>query len=1086
MNSVQSKSRKRITPTLRHGVAALTGLVLMAPFTTLAAEEDEEDSQFIEEVTVTAQRVAESIQDVPIAVTALTGDDIEERQVITPSDLQMNASNVSFTATNFGGSSFSIRGIGNLVIARSGEPGVSQHLNEIAVSANLNTLEFFDMERVEVLRGPQGTLFGRNATGGAINFVTRKPDPGVVNGFVDFEYGDYDHARSKAAVNLPLGDSVAVRLAGFQLERDGYTKNLAHGQVGSNGQMLSGIDETVDGRDILAYRGTILWEITDQARVWGLYSRFEEDDDRARITNQVCVQNPLPTTGCLPDEFGWETSHLGATTAGIFAGAAGALPFGARDGSYDFPRPPINSYRQMHTDFDPIFQNREEIWAFGFDFDFSCYSASIIGARRDNTYLSQQDYTMDVGASLGPTAVNPQGVWPASRPAGGAGAEWTSDECNLLDGTAGIFGGCRLGVAQNRVFAFDQLDAYSEYWTVEAKIHSNYEAPYGFLAGVTTYESFGYGGYYVLANTLDLVSLYGSTVLGAPPLYPSFFMNANDPVEGTTGDGFAAFGEVYYDLSDRMKLTAGLRYNEDDKATSDTSVLFNSADANAAFGGLLGDTVWLRSGLFGEMVAIASGAAAGISTTSQRILEFHDAQGTYAQNAPTAIGLVVAVGAAQAIGAQVLAETLPAALVPTVVAGLPLPPLLQQTVLALLSGNPAAIGLDRGRQAGAAAFAAIANAIGPVPAFGETRFVTGSPSASSWNEFSGRLGIDYRLDDGTLLYGFYSRGYKPGGFNPAIPPQFQETTPFTFEAEQVNAIEVGAKRTLRDGRLVLNGAAFYYDYAGLQATRIRNNTSINENVDARIMGVEIEGVWRPEAFPQAWVDFAYGWLDSSVVDSESIDPINRTGGNPAYIVLNNIDPGASTAVNYVAVESQITAEVVAAALGSTPAGALDLRNGQTVESVSYPANSAGVSIPAYFSRNFLRQVGVETLDGVPVDLDGNRLPNAPDHTLRLGLAYTFPMQGGDLTARWDVYWQSDSHAREFNTRGDEIDSWTQHNASLIYERGGWTAKTWVRNVANEDNVTGKYLTSDTSGFFRNYFVTEPRIFGVSVRYAFGE
>ncbi len=1082
MDSVGSRSREIITPRFGQSAAVLIGL-LVAPYAVLAAEE-EQDSQVIEEVTVTAQRVAESIQDVPIAVTALTGDDIEERQVITPSDLQMNASNVSFTATNFGGSSFSIRGIGNLVIARSGEPGVSQHLNEIAVSTNLNTLEFFDMERVEVLRGPQGTLYGRNATGGAINFVTRKPESGVVNGFVDFEYGDYDHSRTKGAVNLPLGDSVAVRLAGFQLQRDGYTKNLAHGQVGSNGQTLSGIDGTVDGRDILAYRGTIQWDITDQARVWGLYSRFDEDDDRARITNQVCVQNSLPTTGCLPDEFGWETSHLGATTAGIFAGAAGALPFGAREGSYDFPRPTINSYRQMHTDFDPIFQNREELWAFGFDFDFSCYSASIIGARRENTYLSQQDYTMDVGASLGPTAANPEGIWPTSRPAGGAGEEWTPGECNLSDGTAGIFGGCRLGVAQNRVFAFDQLDAYSRYWTVEAKIRSNYEAPYGFIAGATTYESFGYGGYYVLANTLDLVSSYGSTVLRAPPLYPSFFMNANDPVEGTTGDGFAAFGEVYYDLSDRMKLTAGLRYNEDNKGTSDSSVLFNSADANTALGGLLGDTVWLRSGLFGEMAAIASGAVSGISTSSQRILEFHDAQGTYAQHAPTAIGLVTAIGAAQALGAQVAAGTLPPALVPTVVGGLPLPPLLQQTVLALLSGSPAAIGLDPGRQAGAAAFAAIANAIGPVPAFGETRFVTGSPSASSWNEFSGRLGIDYRLDDGTLLYGFYSRGYKPGGFNPAIPPQFQDSTPFTFEAEQVNAFEVGAKRTMMDGRLILNGAAFFYDYAGLQATRIRNNTSVNENVDAKIAGVEIEGVWRPEAFPRAWVDFAYGWLDSSVVDSESVDPVNRTGGNPAYILLNNIDPGAVTAVNYVAVESQLTADLVNAALGS--GDALDIRNGQTVESVSYPANSSGVSIPAYFSRNFLREAGVETLDGVPVDLDGNMLPNAPDHTLRLGLAYTFPVRGGDLTARWDLYWQNDSYAREFNTRGDEIDSWTQHNASLIYERDGWTARTWVRNVADTDNVTGKYLTSDTSGFFRNHFVTEPRIFGVSVRYAFGE
>ncbi|MYD96776.1 MAG: TonB-dependent receptor [Gammaproteobacteria bacterium] len=1081
MVSVGFKSRRTTFQTLKLGAPAL-GL-LLAPCAVLAAEE-EEDSQYIEEVTVTAQRVAESIQDVPIAVTALTGDDIEERQVITPSDLQMNASNVSFSSTNFGGSTFSIRGIGNLVIARTGEPGVSQHLNEIAVSTNLNILEFFDMERVEVLRGPQGTLFGRNATGGAINFITRKPELDGVNGYVDFEYGNYEHSRSKFAVNLPLADSVAVRVAAFQLERDGYTKNLAYGQTGSNGERLSGIGPSLDGRDILAYRGTVLWEISDQARIWGLYSRFEEDDNRARITNQVCVTNPIPTTGCLPDEFGFETSHLGATTAGIFAGAAGALPFGARQGSYDFPRPNINGFREMHTDFEPIYQYREELFAFGFDFDFSCYSASIIGARRDITFLAQQDYLMDVGASLGPSAENPSGAWPTSEPAGGAGVEWTSDSCNVLDGTAGLRGGCRLPAAQNRAFAFDQIDGINEYWTVEAKIHSNYEAPYGFLAGITALENFGYGSYYVLANTLDLVGSYGSATLQAPPLYPSFFMNSNDPVEGTNSDGFAAFGEVYYDLSDRMKLTAGLRYNEDDKSTSDSSVLFNSADVNAALGGLLGQTVWMRSGLLGEMSAIAGGTATEISAASQRLLAFHNAEATYATNAPAAIGLFVAAGAAQAIGAQVQAGTLPPAFIPAVVQGLPLPPVFQQTVLALLSGNPVAIGTDPGRLAGTSALAAIANAIGPAPAFGETRFITGSPTASTWKELSGRLGIDYRLDDGTLLYGFYSRGYKPGGFNPAIPPQFHGTTPFTFAPEQVNALEVGAKRTLMEGRLVVNAAAFYYDYAGLQITRIRNNTSINENIDARIMGVEIEGIWRPEAFPNAFIDFAYGWLDSAVQDSASIDPINRTGGNPAYVLLNNIDPGSSTATNYVANESQITAELLAAALGS--GAALDIRNGATVESVSHPPNSAGLSIPAYFSRNFLDAAGVETLDGVPVDLDGNTLPNAPDHTLRLGLAYTWPVGQGDLTARWDGYWQTDSYAREFNARGDEIDSWMQHNLSLIYERDGWLARGWVRNVADSENVTGKYLTSDTSGFFRNYFVTEPRIFGVSVRYTFGE
>ena len=94
---------------------------------------------------------------------------------------------------------------------------------------------------------------------------------------------------------------------------------------------------------------------------------------------------------------------------------------------------------------------------------------------------------------------------------------------------------------------------------------------------------------------------------------------------------------------------------------------------------------------------------------------------------------------------------------------------------------------------------------------------------------------------------------------------------------------------------------------------------------------------------------------------------------------------------------------------------------------------------------------------------------------------------GALTARWDYYWQDESYAREFNTKSDEIDSWDQHNASLIYEsnNGRWSARAFIRNLEDEDNVTGHYVTSDTSGYYRNYFLTEPRIYGASVRFAFG-
>ena len=1015
---------------------------LWAPFPALA----EEGADGIEEVIVTAQRTEESIQDVPIAVTALTGGMLEDRQVITPSDLQMNAPSVSFTPTNFGSYSFSIRGIGRLVIGTTGEAGVSTHINEIPVATNLTAIEFFDMERVEILRGPQGTLYGRNATGGAINFLTAMPDYEAPSGFLDFEYGDYDHQRIKGMFNIPLGETAGLRVAGFKLDRDGYVENRAYGQVGTDGSTLQGIDDDVDGRDITSLRATFSWDFSDRGNVWVMYSLFQEDDDRARISNQVCVRNTIPTSGCKPDEFGFDSPHLGATTGGIFGAGAGALPFGS-DGSdqslYAFPRPVMDSFRETHTDFEPLYEDDEDLWLAGLTYEFDSFTLSLTGAYQEREFVARQDYLMDVGPTLSPTPLNPQGIWPTSAPASTkAGGDWTSDTCNLSDGTAGIFGGCALDVDPTRVFAYDQADADTQYWTVEGRLQSTLEGRFNFQLGGSAYDWESYGDYYVLANTLDLVGLYGAPALGgAPPLYPTFFNNTSDPAGGTLQDGWAAFGEAYFDVTDTVKLTFGLRYNEDNKELNDTSVLFNSINANAALFGLLGpDPLWLRQPLFVN-VLFAGGNPAFLGESGTRLLEFWDAQGVYAENAPTAARLLEGV----------------------------------------FTQNPELIGAAVG------AYNAIAAAVPPVPGFGETRYITGSPSEADWTELSGRIGIDWQVNDNSMVYGFFSRGYKPGGFNPAIPPAFQATSSFTFNSEEVDAYEIGAKNTFLDGRLMLNGTFFLYDYSGLQVTRIANNSSINDNIDADIMGIEIEGLWRPEALPGLAVDFAYGWLDTEVSGSESIDPVNRTGGDPDFILLNNIDPGSLTGVNYAARESQISAEVVNAALAA--GGALDIRNGATVQSVSYPANANGVSIPAYFSRAFLTALGVETSDGIPVSLDGNQLPNSPEHSIRLGLAYTWPIAAirGSLTARWDYYWQDDSYAREFNSIGDEIDSWDQHNATLIYETddGRWVVKAWVRNIGDEENVTGKYLTSDTSGFFRNYFLTEPRIFGASLRFNFG-
>jgi iron complex outermembrane recepter protein len=179
-------------------------------------------------IVVTAQRQNQSLQEVPIAVSAFTAEALEAQQIENASDLQLTLPNVSFTKGNFTGSSFTIRGIGDLCVGVSCDSATAIHTNGSPLFATrLFETEYFDLERIEVLRGPQGTLFGRNATSGVVNIVTAKPDLTAFGASGDFEYGNFNSIKAKAMLNLPIGETLGVRLAGFYLERDGYTASTS-------------------------------------------------------------------------------------------------------------------------------------------------------------------------------------------------------------------------------------------------------------------------------------------------------------------------------------------------------------------------------------------------------------------------------------------------------------------------------------------------------------------------------------------------------------------------------------------------------------------------------------------------------------------------------------------------------------------------------------------------------------------------------------------------------------------------------------------------------------------------------------------
>ena len=182
------------------------------------------DGGMIGDIVVTAQKRAENVQDIPLAITAIQGDTLQQRQVTAVDQLTTIAPSVNF-GTYGGAARIAIRGIGFDIPDPGSEGRVAYHLDGVYISrpaAQLGT--FFDVDRVEVLRGPQGTLYGRNATGGSINVISRAPTDDL-SGYMNLTVGNYGRVATEGAISGSLADDVTARLAVMSNNRGGYGKN---------------------------------------------------------------------------------------------------------------------------------------------------------------------------------------------------------------------------------------------------------------------------------------------------------------------------------------------------------------------------------------------------------------------------------------------------------------------------------------------------------------------------------------------------------------------------------------------------------------------------------------------------------------------------------------------------------------------------------------------------------------------------------------------------------------------------------------------------------------------------------------------
>ncbi|MCB1667367.1 MAG: TonB-dependent receptor [Porticoccaceae bacterium] len=236
------------------------------------AEEGEAGAKrSIDEVVVTARRKEESLQDVPIAVSAFGAEQIKQRGIDTEADLQVSTPGLQVRVTNSSNQlNYSLRGQTVDSFSNS-QPAVLAYVNEVQTTG-VSASSFFDMESIQVLKGPQGTLFGRNATGGAVLYQAKRPE-NEFGGYVTAGIGSFDAREFEGAVNIPLTDELAMRVSGLRRTRDGWQDNLY------NGDELAE-DDTENVRLSLSFNGDRL-----QNHFMGYYAEHRGKTEGLKVRN---------------------------------------------------------------------------------------------------------------------------------------------------------------------------------------------------------------------------------------------------------------------------------------------------------------------------------------------------------------------------------------------------------------------------------------------------------------------------------------------------------------------------------------------------------------------------------------------------------------------------------------------------------------------------------------------------------------------------------------------------------------------------------------------------------------------------------
>ena len=1000
------------------------------------AQTAEESPAFDENtIIVTAQRTSERLQDVPIAVSAFSGEALERQQIKNTSDLQLTLPNVTFTKTNFTSSSFTIRGIGDLCVGVTCDSATAIHMNDAPLfGTRLFEGEFYDLAAIEVLRGPQGTLFGKNATSGVVNIKSARPDLAKLGASAEAEYGNFNGVKIKGMINAPIGETIGVRVAGFYLSRDGYTKNLYD-------------NSRIDDRNMFGLRGSLRFEPSSSTTIDLSAQYFHEKDNRMRIQKQLCQRDPTGVMGCLNARRDYSTTNANSTLGTIFASQEffriRGLPAGQTALTPNFSIGSLygpDAYagvvnpadpRVVNTDFKPTYFTKEWILQGKLDQELGGgLSLKLQGNYQDVKLDSQQDYNLSVqnrsqmAGGLATLAAAAAGLIPLAGPGSGPlVASYFRPIANALipNGAAGVlctsapdttgmgaYGGNR--VCANSPLDFDRSVQDQTSWTAEAIISSKWDGPFNFLIG-GIYGKFHLteNSYYVDAFGLD----YAAGVLGAftafgnkdpatgvaSPLPPTatssyflatpYYRNNSDDLRITT---YGLFGEAYYEFSDKLKLTLGLRYNNDHKIIKARTTLFSFLSPT-------GGTNAFSSAFFGAYDA--DPGIAGNQAFANRDKQFSAWTGRAVLN------------------------------------------------YNITDDNLLYASFSRGYKSGG---------INPPLSVG-----TNVPE-SFLPEFVNAFEVGSKNTFGKVqlnLTGFYynykdlqlSRIVNRTSVNDNVSANI-----YGLEAEAVfhptrelsinmNAsylhTEVSQNKLLSNSRDFGAGRA---DAVIIKDITNAANCAVGANTSGNVAGVN------------SFVNFVQGAINAGIVDPLYTGSTLAAGGTVGHFSQYLVNPGAGL--------QNTTSFGAGSGLASTGAFSICSVLQSYAAAAGASFDPAGISV---------------FLSGTPSNIKGNKLPGAPDYKLSAGMQYAAPLGDLTLTPRLDVAYTGKTFGNIFNGTVNAIPAFAQVNAQIQLDGVDrkWFMRAFVQNLFDKNSITGLYVTDQSSGNYTNIFTLEPRRFGVA-------